>query len=121
MSQTTKSTSFSLNKDVLERLNKYSEKSMISKTKIVERAIIEYLDNVEQTFYELSPDWKPLTDEEIAQQRVQRAEAAYLSGELQREDYLVCKKFNNCITDEELKELDKLQESPTTTIIYADQ
>ena len=49
MAQTTKSTSFSLNKDVLERLNNFSKQSMISKTKIVERAITEYLDKQENS------------------------------------------------------------------------
>jgi len=44
--KTTECTSFSLNKDVLARLNAYSEKSMISKTKIVEKSITEYLDKV---------------------------------------------------------------------------
>ena len=44
--KTTECTSFSLNKDVLARLNAYSEYSMISKTKIVERAITEYLNKV---------------------------------------------------------------------------
>ena len=40
----TECTSFSLNKDVLARLNSYSEYSMVAKTKIVEKAITEYLD-----------------------------------------------------------------------------
>lgn len=44
--KTTECTSFSLNKDVLARLNAYSEESMISKTKVVERSITEYLDKV---------------------------------------------------------------------------
>ena len=42
--KTTECTSFSMNKDVLARLNAYSEQSMIPKTKVVERAITEYLD-----------------------------------------------------------------------------
>ena len=42
--RSTEATSFSLNKDILERLNAYSQFSMISKTKIVERSITEYLD-----------------------------------------------------------------------------
>ena len=42
--KTTECTSFSLNKDVLARLNAYSDYSMISKTKIVEKAITDYLD-----------------------------------------------------------------------------
>ena len=41
----TECTSFSLNKDVLARLNAYSEHSMVAKTKIVEKAITEYLDS----------------------------------------------------------------------------
>lgn len=40
----TECTSFSLNKDVLARLNAYSDSSMVSKTKIVERSVTEYLD-----------------------------------------------------------------------------
>ena len=44
--KTTECTSFSLNKEVLEKLNAYSEYSMISKTKIVERSIMEYLEKV---------------------------------------------------------------------------
>ena len=40
----TEATSFSLNKDVLARLNSYSKYSMISKTKIVEIALTQYLD-----------------------------------------------------------------------------
>ena len=43
---TTECTSFSLNKEVLARLNAYSDHSMISKTKIVERAVTEYLDKL---------------------------------------------------------------------------
>ena len=43
---TTECTSFSLNKEVLARLNAYSAESMVAKTKIVERAITEYLDKV---------------------------------------------------------------------------
>ena len=44
--RSTEATSFSLNKDVLARLNAYSEYSMVSKTKIVEKSIMEYLDKV---------------------------------------------------------------------------
>lgn len=44
--KTTECTSFSMNKDVLADLNAYSELSMIPKTKIVEKAITEYLDKV---------------------------------------------------------------------------
>ena len=44
--KTTEATSFSLNKEVLARLNAYSGYSMISKTKIVEKSITEYLDRV---------------------------------------------------------------------------
>lgn len=40
----TECTSFSLNKEVLARLNAYSAYSMVSKTKVVERSITEYLD-----------------------------------------------------------------------------
>ena len=42
----TEATSFSLNKEVLARLNAYSAYSMVSKTKVVERAITEYLDKM---------------------------------------------------------------------------
>lgn len=42
----TECTSFSLNKEVLAKLNAYSEYSLISKTKIVEKAVLEYLDKV---------------------------------------------------------------------------
>lgn len=44
--RSTEATSFSLNKDVLTRLNAYSEYSMISKTKIVEKSVTEYLDKI---------------------------------------------------------------------------
>lgn len=44
--KTTECTSFSLNKEVLEKLNAYSEQSMISKTKIVERSVLGYLEKV---------------------------------------------------------------------------
>ena len=44
--RTTVATSFSINKDILDRLNAYSEQSLIAKTKIVERSITEYLDKV---------------------------------------------------------------------------
>ena len=41
---TTECTSFSLNKEVLARLNAYSAESMIPKTKVVETAVTAYLD-----------------------------------------------------------------------------
>lgn len=41
---TTECTSFSLNKDVLARLNAYSAESLIPKTKVVETALTAYLD-----------------------------------------------------------------------------
>lgn len=44
--KTTECTSFSLNKEVLAKLNAYSEYSMISKTKIIERSVLEYLEKV---------------------------------------------------------------------------
>lgn len=44
--KTTECTSFSMNKEVLARLNAYSEQSMIPKTKVVEKAITEYLDKL---------------------------------------------------------------------------
>ena len=43
---TTEATSFSLNKDVLARLNAYAAQTMIPKTKIVEKSIMEYLDKM---------------------------------------------------------------------------
>ena len=42
----TEATSFSLNKEVLARLNAYSKYSMIPKTKVVEISITEHLDKV---------------------------------------------------------------------------
>ena len=42
--KTTECTSFSMNKEVLARLNAYSEQTMIPKTKVVEKAITDYLD-----------------------------------------------------------------------------
>lgn len=42
--KTTECTSFSMNKEVLARLNAYSDETMIPKTKVVEKAIMEYLD-----------------------------------------------------------------------------
>lgn len=38
--------SFRMRKDICERLDAYSEKSMIPKTKIVEKATEEYLNKV---------------------------------------------------------------------------
>lgn len=43
---TTEATSFSLNKDVLARLNAYSAQTMIPKTKIVEKSIMDFLDKM---------------------------------------------------------------------------
>jgi predicted DNA-binding protein len=45
----TEATSFSLNKEVLARLNAYSAYSMVSKTKVVEKSITEYLDKMNFT------------------------------------------------------------------------
>ena len=45
----TTATSFSLNTEVLNRLNRYAETSMIPKTKILEKALTEYLDKLEGT------------------------------------------------------------------------
>ena len=42
----TEATSFSLNKEVLARLNAYSKESMVPKTKVVEISITEYLDKI---------------------------------------------------------------------------
>lgn len=43
---TTEATSFSLNKGVLARLNAYSAQTMIPKTKLVEKAITDFLDKI---------------------------------------------------------------------------
>ena len=40
------SISFRFNKDLAEKLDGYSEESMIAKTRIVERAVEEYLEKV---------------------------------------------------------------------------
>ena len=40
----TECTSFSLNKEVLARLNAYSAASLVPKTKVIEAAVTEYLD-----------------------------------------------------------------------------
>jgi predicted DNA-binding protein len=45
----TEATSLSLNKEVLARLNAYSAYSMVSKTKVVEKSITEYLDKMNFT------------------------------------------------------------------------
>ncbi len=45
--KTTEPTCFSLNKEVLARLNAYAEKTMIPKTKVVEKAITEYINMAE--------------------------------------------------------------------------
>ena len=42
----TEATSFSLNKEVLARLNAYSAYSMVPKTKVVEISITDYLNKV---------------------------------------------------------------------------
>lgn len=39
-----KATTFTLDVNVIEQLNVYSEETMIPKTRIVERAIIEYIE-----------------------------------------------------------------------------
>lgn len=44
--KTTEATSFSLNKEVLARLNAYSEETMVPKTKVVEKSITDYLDKL---------------------------------------------------------------------------
>lgn len=44
--KTTEATSFSLNKDVLARLNAYSSVSMVAKTKVIEKSVTEYLDKI---------------------------------------------------------------------------
>lgn len=44
--KTTECTSFSMNKEVLARLNAYSEQSMVPKTKVIEKAVTEYLDKL---------------------------------------------------------------------------
>lgn len=52
----TEATSFSLNKDVLARLNAYSAYSMVSKTKIVEKSITEYLDKLNFTVEQVNEE-----------------------------------------------------------------
>lgn len=42
--KTTQCTSFSLNQEVLAKLNAYSESTMIPKTKVLEKALTEYFD-----------------------------------------------------------------------------
>ena len=37
---------FSLNKDVVDNLNKYSKQSMVPKTKIIEKALSDYFEKV---------------------------------------------------------------------------
>lgn len=43
----TKLVNFSLHHEIIDRLEKYSKASMIPKTRIVERALYEYLDKME--------------------------------------------------------------------------
>jgi predicted transcriptional regulator len=52
----TEATSFSLNKQVLARLNAYSAQSMVAKTKIVEKSITEYLDRQNFTMENLNEE-----------------------------------------------------------------
>ena len=52
----TEATSFSLNKDVLARLNAYSAYSMVSKTKVVEKSITEYLDKLNFTMEQVNEE-----------------------------------------------------------------
>jgi predicted DNA-binding protein len=40
--------SFRLRKDLLDRLNEYSEETMIPKTRVVEKALESYLDSTEK-------------------------------------------------------------------------
>ena len=43
-----KTTSFSLDVKVLNRMNEYSKKTFVPKTKIIEQAVTEYLDRMEK-------------------------------------------------------------------------
>ena len=43
-----KTTSFSLDVKVLDRMNEYSKKTFVPKTKIIEQAVTEYLDKMEK-------------------------------------------------------------------------
>ncbi len=52
----TEATSFSLNKNVLARLNAYSAYSMVSKTKVVEKSITEYLDKLNFTMEQVNEE-----------------------------------------------------------------
>lgn len=46
-SKESKITSFSLDVNILDRLDKYSKKTYIPKTRIIEVAVTEYLDRME--------------------------------------------------------------------------
>lgn len=43
-----KVTSFSLDVKVLDRMNEYSKKTFVPKTKIIEQAVTEYLNKMER-------------------------------------------------------------------------
>ena len=84
----TKSTSFSLNIGILDRLDAYSDVSNLSKTKIVEQALTEFLDKKAQELCaDLMPGWKPKTLEEINAERIQKFTELHEKGLIFDDDY----------------------------------
>ena len=43
-----KRVTYTFDEDLIKRIDKYSEKSMIPESRVVEQAIIEYLDKIDQ-------------------------------------------------------------------------
>lgn len=130
--RTTTATSFSLNTEILARLDAYSEKSMVPKTKIVEKAITEYLDKQGRIEFtqdpvsgcpmsyvsdenDLSPNWKPLSLEEIQAKRIQQIEDAHTNGTMSEDQYRLWKveRGELEVSEEEYKRLLEANGRPT--------
>lgn len=79
---------FRLDQSLLDRLDAYAGVTSLSKTKIVEFALTEYLDNMgKELCKDLMPDWKPKTQEEITAERIQRLNELYDKDLIFEDDY----------------------------------
>lgn len=90
-SATTKSAvTFRLDSGLLDRLDAYADVSSLSKTKIVEFALNEFLNNKGKELYaDLLPDWQPKTQEEIIFEKVKRLQYLYDKQLIPEDDYKV--------------------------------
>lgn len=79
---------FRLEQQLLDRLDAYADVTSLSKTKIIEFALTEYLDNKgKELCKDLMPDWKPKTQEEITAERIQRFNELYDKDLIFEDDY----------------------------------